>query len=178
MVGSGWARTPVFPLQPLLWFYYLHAIDDAIMEIKVVLCMLIINREHTLSCSPHGGSAERGRKRYRFGHTWWRNLAKVSKLEYLSPNLLESKSLPVRALAMTWNLAVVNQSPAECKHHHQQQKAATSSSAKRKPASKFCNDWLGGRRHWLKYVPWEGMFCTLCRTRYPICTAPGTKSPA
>ena len=35
--------------------------------------------------------------------------------------------------------------------------------ARRKQASKFCNEWLKGREHWLKYLPDQGMFCALCQ---------------
>ena len=42
--------------------------------------------------------------------------------------------------------------------------------ARRKQASKFCNEWLKGREHWLKYLPHQGMFCTLCQkhNRNPV----------
>ena len=34
---------------------------------------------------------------------------------------------------------------------------------KKKQASAFCNDWCKGRESWLKYLPGQGMFCTLCQ---------------
>ena len=40
---------------------------------------------------------------------------------------------------------------------------SSTNSAKRKQASKFCNDWRKGRELWLKYLPGQGMFCTLCQ---------------
>ena len=40
---------------------------------------------------------------------------------------------------------------------------SSTNSTKRKQASKFCNDWRKGRELWLKYLPGQGMFCTLCQ---------------
>ena len=41
--------------------------------------------------------------------------------------------------------------------------AESSTKAKRKQARKFCNEWCKGREYWLKYLPGQGMFCTLCQ---------------
>ena len=40
---------------------------------------------------------------------------------------------------------------------------SSTNNTKRKQASKFCNDWCKGRELWLKYLPGQGMFCTLCQ---------------
>ena len=39
----------------------------------------------------------------------------------------------------------------------------SSTKSKRKQASKFCTEWMKGRQHWLKYIPGQGMICTLCQ---------------
>ena len=40
---------------------------------------------------------------------------------------------------------------------------SSTNGTKQKQASKFCNDWRKGRERWLKYLPGEGMFCSLCQ---------------
>ena len=48
--------------------------------------------------------------------------------------------------------------------------------ARRKQASKFCNEWLKGREHWLKYLPDQGMFCALCQKHNKSQVSRGTRN--
>ena len=55
-------------------------------------------------------------------------------------------------------------------HHLAQEKnsstasgSSSTDSSRRSKRNKFCTEWIKGRQHWLKYVPGQGMLCTLCQ---------------